>query len=190
MLLFVSACVRGGSRNKQLADCLLLAIGSPVTEVRLADCVFPAADEAFLLKRDRLIGEGRFDDPLFALAGQFARADEIVVAAPFWDLSFPAVLKTYLEQINVVGITFRYTAEGVPEGLCRADRLIYVTTAGGEFLPESYGFGYVKALAQNFYGIRNVELIRAAGLDIEGADAERILLDAEEEIVRRFGPKE
>ena len=57
-------------------------------------------------------------------------------------------------------------------------------------MPESYGFGYVKALAQNFYGIRNVELIRAAGLDIEGADAERILLDAEEEIVRRFGPKE
>ena len=32
----------------------------------------------------------------------------------------------------MVGITFRYTSEGVPEGLCRAKRLNYVTTAGVE----------------------------------------------------------
>ena len=186
MILFVNACVRRESRTKRLADCLLTAIGAPVTELRLADCVFPAADEAFLQKRDRLIGERAFGDPLFAHARQFAEADEIVIAAPFWDLSFPAVLKSYFEQINVVGITFRYTADGVPEGLCRADRLIYVTTAGGDFLPESYGFGYVKALAQSFYGIRDVELIKAAGLDIIGAPVEKILADCEADIARRF----
>ncbi|MBR6425278.1 MAG: NAD(P)H-dependent oxidoreductase, partial [Oscillospiraceae bacterium] len=96
-------------------------------------------------------------------------------------------LKQYLEQINVVGITFHYTPEGVPEGLCRARKLFYVTTAGGDFAPESFGFGYVKALAQSFYGIRNTELIQATGLDLVGADPETILRDCEQDILRRFG---
>ena len=46
------------------------------------------------------------------------------------------------------------------------------------YVPEEYGFGYVKALAQNFYGIPNVKLIKAVGLDIEGADVEKIMAEA------------
>ncbi len=67
-------------------------------------------------------------------------------------------------------------------------RLYYVTTIGGDFFPEIYGFGYIKALAENFYGIENVELIKASGLDIEGTDTEKILLDCEKDIIRRFQP--
>ena len=73
------------------------------------------------------------------------------------------------------GITFTYTSEGVPRGLCKAKRLTYITTAGGDFFPEEYGFGYVKALARNFYGISDVNLIKALGLDIYGADIEKII---------------
>ena len=73
-----------------------------------------------------------------------------------------------------------YTPEGYPEGLCRAKKLTYITTAGGEFFPEEYGFGYVRALAQNFYGIPEVRLIKATGLDIAGADPEEILRRAYE----------
>ena len=75
--------------------------------------------------RDRLISEGSLDSPVFDLARQFSEAETIVIAAPYWDLSFPAVLKQYFEQVNVVGITFRYTEEGIPEGLCKADRIFY-----------------------------------------------------------------
>jgi FMN-dependent NADH-azoreductase len=103
-----------------------------------------------------------------------------VIAAPYWDLSFPAMLKQYLEQINVVEITFKYSEEGVPIGLCRANRLFYVTTAGGYYVPEDYGFGYVKALAQNYYGIQDVRKIEAVGLDIFGADACAIMKSAED----------
>ena len=187
MILYIDACVREDSRTRRLADCLLQTLNAPCARLRLTECAFPAADEAFLGKRDRLLREGAFDDPLFDCARQFAEADEIIMAAPFWDLSFPAALKAYLEQINVVGITFRYTPEGVPEGLCRAKRLFYVTTAGGDFFPEQYGFGYVEALARNFYGIGDVALIRATGLDIDGAPVEKILLDCEKDIVERFG---
>ena len=64
-------------------------------------------------------------------------------------------------------------------GLCRARRLIYVTTAGGCYVPEEFGFGYIRALAQGFYGIGDVRLIRATGLDIDGADVEALLGAAE-----------
>ncbi len=175
MILFLNACVRKESRTRRLADCLLASLGGPVKERRLAELRFPVVDEAFLRARDRLCEAGAWDDPMFALAREFAAADTVVIAAPYWDLSFPAVLKQYLEQINVVGITFRYTPEGVPEGLCRAKKLYYVATAGGDFVPEEFGFGYVRALAQNFYGIPDVEQILAKGLDLAGADAEAIL---------------
>ncbi|MCR5329970.1 MAG: cellulase family glycosylhydrolase [Lachnospiraceae bacterium] len=175
MILFINACVRKGSRTGRLAHRLLHSLREPVTELKLEDIDFPKTDEEFLNKRDRLIAEKQFDADEFRLARQFADADRIVIAAPFWDLSFPAALKAYFEQINVLGITFVYTPEGIPKGLCKADKLYYVTTAGGTFFPEEFGYGYVKALAQNFYGIREVSLIKALGLDIDGADPEGIL---------------
>lgn len=184
MTLLINACVRGNSRSRLLADYLLSKLGGPAEEVDLAGIHFPVADEAFLRRRDRLIAAGAFGDPLFRLAGQFARADRIVIAAPYWDLSFPAVLKQYFEQINVLGITFEYTPEGTPRGLCSAKKLYYVTTAGGAFVPEDFGFGYVKALAENFYGIPCVKQVMAKGLDIAGADEAGILREGRETIDR------
>ncbi|MBR5974577.1 MAG: NAD(P)H-dependent oxidoreductase [Clostridiales bacterium] len=202
MILFINACVRKESRTKRLADAVLrkvledaergmsaapdMAEGAKrpfeIQEVRLEDIAFPVADEAFLMKRDALIAQKKWDDPIFDLARQFAAADEIVVAAPYWDLSFPAALKQYFEQINCMGVTFDYTPEGYPAPMCRARKLHYVTTAGGALVPEEYGYGYVKALAQEFYGIPEVDLTMAVGFDIAGADVEKILKDAIEKV--------
>ena len=178
MILYINACVRRESRTKLLADHLLGLIGGKageeVQELRLEEIRFPVADQAFLNRRDALISAGRFDDPLFAPARQFAAADTILIAAPFWDLSFPSMLNQYFGQINVTGITFEYRND-IPHGLCKAQRLYYVTTAGGPIFNEEYGFGYVKGLAQNFYGIRDVKGFRAENLDIMGADVKEIL---------------
>ena len=182
MNLLIDACVREESRTRKLADHLIARLGEPATELRLMDCTFPAVDEAFLSRRDEALALGNLQNPMFALAHQFAAADNIIIAAPFWDLSFPASLKQYLEQINVVGITFRYTENGIPVGMCRAEHLYYVTTAGGDYFPPEFGYGYVEALAKNFYGIRNVSLIKAVGLDLVGADVEKILDEAKAEI--------
>ncbi len=180
MLLYINACVRKNSRTERLAEYLINKLGEPFTEVRLEDIRFPVTDEDYLTKRDRLIDEGDFSNHDLFLANQFAAADRIVIAAPYWDLSFPAALKQYFEHINVRGITFTYTPEGIPRGLCTAKEIYYVMTAGGNYVPEEFGFGYVRALAQGYYGIRNVKLIKAVGLDLEGADAEQILKKAME----------
>lgn len=178
-ILYINASVRKESRTEKLAQKLLARLDMPYEEIRLEDISFPAVNGDFLMKRDLLLSRGDFQDPMFGPARQFAEAQAIVIAAPYWDLSFPAMLKQYLEQVNVVGITFKYSEEGVPIGLCRADKLFYVTTAGGYYVPEEFGFGYVKALAQNYYGIQDVRKIEAVGLDIIGADVNTIMADAE-----------
>ena len=181
-ILFINACVRKASRTRQLAEQLLTRLQRPYAELRLHEMTFPVVNEDFLAQRDRLIAAGEFQSPVFDLARQFAEAETVVIAAPYWDLSFPAALKQYLEQINVVGLTFRYTQEGVPVGLCRAGRLFFVTTAGGNYVPEEFGFGYIRALARNYYGIDDVRLIQAAGLDLDGADTDALVSAAAEAI--------
>lgn len=186
MILFINACVRNDSRTERLARRLLGKLGDCYIELRLSDVEFPSVDGDFLAKRDALISQRLFDSPVFGLARQFASADRVVIAAPFWDLSFPSALKQYFEQINVVGITFRYTPEGAPRGLCRAKALYYVTTSGGPVFDYSFGYGYVRSLAEGFYSIPRVELFSAEGLDIIGADVEGIMNEAEKRIDGAF----
>lgn len=174
-ILFVDACVRKNSRTRLLAERVLERMEETVTVVKPAEATAPITSEEFILKRIRAAENQDFSDPAFAPARQFAEADRIVIAAPYWDLSFPAILKAYFEQICVVGLTFEYTEEGFPRGLCRAKQLIYVTTAGGPIISDEYGFGYVKTVAQAFYGIPDVRQIKAEGLDVIGADVEGIL---------------
>ena len=185
-ILYVNACVRKESRTKKLAEKLLIKLDKPYEEICLDGMAFPVVNEDYLTERDRLISQGDFQNQMFDLARQFSEAAAIVVAAPFWDLSFPAMLKQYLEQVNVVGITFKYSQEGVPIGLCRANRLFYVTTAGGHYVPETFGFGYIKALAQQYYGIQDVRKIEAIGLDVDGADVSAIMRAAEAALARDF----
>ena len=171
-ILYVNACVRKDSRTRKLAEELLRKLDEDYEELCLENI-------RFLNKRDRLISAGDFENDMFGLARQFSKAKTIVISAPYWDLSFPAMLKQYLELVNVVGITFKYSQDGIPIGLCRAGRLFYVLTAGGNYVPEEFGFGYVKALAQQYYGIPDVRKIEAIGLDIAGADVDLILKTAE-----------
>ncbi len=175
MTLFINACVNDNSRTRRLAECLLSKLNGNYEEVILHEITFPVADQAFLKKRDSLIAAKDYDNPMFKLARQYAKADEIIIAAPYWDLSFPASLKQYIEQINVLGITFVYTPEGAPKGLCKAKHLTYITTSGGPVAPEEYGYGYIKEIAKSYHGIPEVRLIKATGLDIIGADVESIL---------------
>ena len=180
MILFVDSTVREDSRTRRLAERLVSRLAdNDVRVLRLEDEHLRPFDARTLDRRTRAIEAGRWDSPLLAKAAVFASADQIVVAAPFWDLSFPALLKTYIEWISVIGVVFRYSDDGRPIGLCRARRLFYVSTSGGPAETDPFGFGYVEALAKSFWGIPDVRRIAATGLDIVGADVEAILRSAE-----------
>lgn len=180
-ILFVNACVREQSRTRELAKHLLDKLEGAVTEVDLDQGKITPLDRSALAKRDEAVKNKNYDHPMLHYANQFARADTVVVAAPYWDLSFPALLKVYLEQITVSGVTFRYNEQGIPVSLCRAKRLLYVTTAGGP-IHWDFGFPYMEALARGFFGIQEVVCFKAEGLDIIGADITEILARTKREI--------
>ncbi len=181
-ILFVNACPRQNSRTKILADYLLSKLSGTVHERNLITTTLVPLTEKTIIQRENLVRQGKFTHPLLAPAREFASADCVVIAAPFWDLSFPSWLKLYIEHINIVGVTFAYHPDGRPYGLCKAQKLYYLTTAGGPVINDAYGYGYIQALAKNFYGIPHTCCVKAENLDVDGADIENLLRHAQQEI--------
>ncbi len=181
-ILFVNSCVRPESRTLILAERVLSGLDGDIEEVNLEKEKIMPMDGKTAALRDKAVCEDPEGSPLLCCARQFVSADVIVIAAPYWDLSFPAMLKAYMEAVTVCGVSFYYTPEGLPVGLCKARELIYVTTAGGSIGDPDYGFGYIKALSENFYGIGKVIRFYAENLDITGADVQNILQKTLDEI--------
>ena len=184
MVLFVNGCVRTNSRTLDLAKAVLEQKCGELQCVNLCSCDLEPLNEERLLLRDALIAKKDFSHPMLRWAVQFAQADTIVIAAPYWDLLFPTMVRAYLEAITVSGITFFYNEQGIPQGLCKAKKLIYVTTSGGPII-QNFGFEYIKALATTFYGIETLEFVSAEGLDIFGADPDAILRKSKSEYLSK-----
>lgn len=181
MILYINCCVREESRTNRLAQAVLKNMVGEIVELKLYEKDLRPLDNETLIKRMTFVGQADFSDKMFDYAKQFAAADDIVIAAPYWDLSFPAMLKTYIENIYVIGVVTDYDEKGIPLGMCKAKRLIYVTTAGGPYDP-SYSYGYVESLAKKYFGIKETSLIKAEMLDIAGCDAEQIMEGAIKQI--------
>lgn len=180
-VLAVDCCIRGSqSRTKRILDAFLTGLGEncEVEYLRLDEENLSAMSGAFFEQRQRLLEEGRLDHPRFRYARQFAGADEIVIAAPFWDLSFPALLKVYIEQLCVEGITF-ISGHGGLRGNCRAKDMVFLTTRGGIFenSPLEMGSRYMDAM-HSFFGIDNYFCIAADGVDMSRVDTEKAVSKA------------
>ena len=185
-LLFLNACIdRERSRTLRIARAavsLLEDRGYETEEIVLEDeYVLPMTTE-ILGKRNTLLKEGRYDNPMFSNARTFKDADRVIIAAPFWDFGFPSVLKTYLESVSCPGITYRYTPEGELIGLCRAERITYITTRGGFISDEKdLGFATIGELG-NYFGIPEVDCISANAMDIPTTDVDATINRVIEEL--------
>ena len=186
-LLFVDCCIsqRGpGSRTAALAKAYLEAFlaAHPGWEMETVSqetlLGLRPFNPAMLDERTALAAVGAFDAPVFALARQFRAADRVVVAAPFWDLSFPAALRTYIEYISANGLAYHYDAQGC-HGDCRAEQLVYLTSGGDVERPDSAGVLYWRQLSAMF-GIGGFGYVFAGGLDLDPARAPELLAAAEE----------
>lgn len=167
--LFIDCCMREDSRTRALALQELGTAGGFMDTLVLTRENLVPMDWETLLRRNEAANSGDLTHPLLKYAVQFAAADEIVIAAPYWDLTFPALLKVYLEYVCVVGVTFRYVADNQAEGLCRARKLTYITTSGGASAHLQLGYEYVRQLCREFFGIPETRLIFSENLDIPGA---------------------
>lgn len=173
MILYINSCVREDSRTDKIARALLKKLGD-YEEINLNDEMITPLNNDALAFRDEKIQTEDFSSDLFKFASKFSQAEKIVISAPYWDLSFPSKLKIFIENICVNKLTFKYSENGMPVGLCKADKLYYVATAGGKFMPE-YGYNYIRDLSKMLFGIKDTELIFAEFLDIQGNDPQKII---------------
>lgn len=121
--------------------------------------------------------------PILKYAYQFVDADKYVIAAPFWNLSIPAVLKAYIDYISVSGITFKYTENG-PVGLCQGKKVAHIVARGGAYSEGpaaefEMGDRYLRTIL-GFFGITDFTTIAAESMDVYGLDTAAILNEAME----------
>ena len=185
-LLFINACIRG-QRSRTLRLCkkyistfLAWHTDYEWEEVVLNDLPLKPQNREELDKRDAFIEAGDFSDPMFDLARQFMEADHIVIGAPYWDLEFPSLLKIYFERVSVSELTYHFFGDHV-DAHTKAERAVYITTAGGYTIGKNFGYEYAQGLFSFLFGINRMDLVKAEGLDIEGADIEAILSQAMKE---------
>ena len=97
--------------------------------------------------------KGEFDPLAYKYANMIKNADRIIIASPLWDMSYPASLKVFIENIMIPNVLFRYEADKAI-GLSNAKKLLYINTIGGK-VDINYGFEEIKAIA-NLWGIKEV----------------------------------
>lgn len=180
-VLYIDCCIRGEqSRTRKLAEAFLTALsargGIDIERLTLMDEPIIPFQNGFFWQRERLIEAGELNHPRFRYAHRFQEADRIVIAAPFWDLSIPALLKVYIENINVQGITFDCDEKNGCFGACRAEKMLFLTTRGGALKgnPMDNGTKYLSDMAK-FFGIPQFSHIAADGLDLGIEPVEEIL---------------
>ena len=184
-VLFVNCCIRGeASRTLKLCRTGLEEIQAKYPDAVIEELCLDEEDirplhSDTLGQRHELEVAGTLDGPMFRYARQFAAADRIVIGAPYWEYQFPALLRCWVEHVAVGGLTFVYGEDGRPHGLCRGDRILYITTAGGPILDRNCGFDYCKTLFSNMMGFTKFDCVAAECMDVIGYPVEEELAKAE-----------
>ena len=185
-ILVVDACVRGEvSRTRKLYEKLIedQVHKAEIEILKLADQDLKPLTAEQVDLRVKLVNSGKFEHEMFRYAHQFKEADLIIVAAPNWDLSFPSILKVYLEHVAVTGITFGY--EGADcVGYCRAKKIIYLSTCGGFVNGPHLGAEYVKMYA-DMLGIHDFSEFSVQGLDIDPSQEAMLMAQGREEMLSK-----
>lgn len=105
-----------------------------------------------------------FSDQLVA---EIQAADVIVIGAPIYNFSVPAVLKAWVDLIARAGLTFAYSENG-PNGLMTGKRAIIAVASGGTKVGSDLDFatGYLRHV-MGFIGITEVEIVAADQMALE-----------------------
>lgn len=127
-LIVIDACMRDeASRTKKILNPIVVELGKKyeIETITLDGDDYRAVGRKVLAERCH----GYVPEEIVEQAKRIAAADRIVIAAPFWDMSFPAILKVFIESMSLFNIMFKDCGTHF-EGLCKCKKLLYVTTRG------------------------------------------------------------
>lgn len=188
-LLHIIATPRGlASNTGRVSSCLLEAMREADEDLELTTLDLFRADLPSVAGRNietkyRLMTGQAVDEEsksswseIESTIQQFLAADVYLLTVPMWNLGIPYVLKYYIDAIVQPGYLFRYTPEGMVEGLVHDRKMIVVLSSGSEYASEpmrSFDFAepYLRAIF-GFVGITDITFLRAGGMDM-GADVRK-----------------
>lgn len=188
-ILHVNAGATGaGSISRRLADDLIAGLSGHDGDTRVTrrDLVggVPFIHETwiranYLPVNERNAGHAEALAISDELVAEVRDADILVIGAPMYNFSIPAVLKAWIDMIARVGLTFRYTDNG-PVGLIRGKKAYVIVPSGGvpPGSPADFATPYLRHVL-GFVGITDVEFIGATGA---GSDDGTALEEARAEI--------
>ena len=164
-LLYIDSCIRNElSRTKRIADPIVEKLKEryDVETITINDLELNPvqADE------NRRRAGGIVSEEALCWANKIKNADRIVIAAPFWDMSIPAALKTFFELCSLFHVTFD-SDDKTCYGLCKAENVLFITTRGMEIKtgePLEQATPYLKALFW-LWGIKGFEVVARENFD-------------------------
>ena len=163
-LIIIDSCMRVESRTRRILNAAKEALSSryDMECINVNAVGLPPLTPETLAERN----SGAVPESAAVLARKIASADRLVIAAPFWDMSFPAVLKAFFENMSLYGITFTDNGNTCT-GLCRCRRGMDICTRGMDIAdgsPLDQGSSYLRALS-SLWGLGDVTTVAAWNLD-------------------------
>lgn len=164
-----------------------------VEELDLYNEYIPEINYVIFKKRAEPVSGAEYDelsesdkkavDRINALCDQFLRADTYVIAAPMWSISYPSILKRYIDCIILNNRVIKVTPEEVTGLLNDKDRnMIYIQSSGGKY-PKvlfgkfNHGIEYFEDMFK-FLGIKKYEKILVEGVDMPDIGREKAIAKA------------
>ena len=155
-----------------------------VKHIDLFETYIPVIDKDVLTGWGKMSnGETLTDDEqmkvsrLSDILEEFLSADKYVFVTPMWNLSFPPVVKAYIDAISIAGKTFKYSAEG-PQGLL-TDKKYYTFNHVVDIILKDLllifemGDRYLRTI-MTFLGVPSYETIIIEGHNAEPHKTEEI----------------
>ena len=135
----------------------------PILDEAALGALFTPADQRTPAQHARVA----LDDALIA---EVQAHDILVLGVPMYNFGVPVQLKSWIDAIARVGVTFRYTENG-PEGLLKGKK-VYIALARGGLYRDTVRDAQVPYLKNvlGFLGMTDVSFIYAEGLAM-GPDA-------------------
>ena len=168
-LVIIDSCMRAESRTRRILNAAREVLSTrydiEIIDVNAAG-LLPLTPEGLEERTSGIVPE-----QTLSLAKTIAAADRLVVAAPFWDMSFPATLKAFFENMSLYGVTFEDNGHTCV-GLCKCKKVMYITTRGMDIetgSPREQGSSYLMALS-TLWGLGEVTTVAAKNLDYLSTD--------------------
>lgn len=145
-----------------------VSAGMPIIDQNWVEANFTPADQRTPAQKERLSGSD-------ALVAELEAADTIVLGVPIYNFGVPAALKSWIDLIARVGLTFNYTSDG-PVGKLTGKRAIVAIASGGTKAWSDIDFAtpYLRHVL-SFLGITDVTFIAA---DTLGTDTDTKIAQA------------